>query len=268
VNFLEPSPTPFDLRFRLFGTPIRVHPTFWLIMALFGWGLAGGKLNYLLVFVLCAFFSILVHEMGHSMCARLFGEPSKIVLYAFGGLALGMYHQLRGWQRFLISFAGPLAGFLLYGVASGAELWWSEIRQNHPRALPPMGKVYLDLALDYLIAINLFWNAVNLLPVYPLDGGQMLREICLGLSRSYGLQLSLGISFLTAGLIAVYSFMKIQRPELPYPPLDPTINLIFFALMGLENFMMLRNVDRERPRAERDDEPWDDRSTRRDEYDR
>ena len=73
--------TQYDLRFRLFGIPIRVHPLFWLVMVLLS-----GQPDSLLgagIFVLCALFSVLAHELGHGLTARLLGYPPRgIVLYA------------------------------------------------------------------------------------------------------------------------------------------------------------------------------------------
>src|SRR5262245_11765466 len=109
------NPTPFDLRFSLFGIPVRVHPLFWLAGALGGWSASDPNLMFL--WIGCLFVSILIHELGHARTAQCFGWPPQIVLYIFGGYA--QYHP--GWGRtmvrqVLILLAGPGAGFLLYGV--------------------------------------------------------------------------------------------------------------------------------------------------------
>ena len=63
----ESNATPFDLRFRLFGTDVRVHPLFWVISAVFGWkssqhrGLSDSGFIELAIWVVCAFVSILLH---------------------------------------------------------------------------------------------------------------------------------------------------------------------------------------------------------------
>src|SRR5262245_60579268 len=68
MQLSDPSATPLDVRFRLFGTDVRIHPLFWLITALLGWRspqhaiLPGNGIGDVLVWVLCAFFSILLHE--------------------------------------------------------------------------------------------------------------------------------------------------------------------------------------------------------------
>ena len=119
----EPSETQFDLRFWLFGVHVRVHPYFWILTVFLGWNLVGSAadqrtgLIYLGLWVICVFVSILIHEMGHVFMGRLFGSHGHIVLYSFGGLAIGSNALDHGWQRFLVSFAGPLIQFVVLGLA-------------------------------------------------------------------------------------------------------------------------------------------------------
>ena len=99
----DPGPTPFDLRFRLFGTDVRVHPFFWLITILFGWSwllevLPGNGLIEVALWVACAFFSILLHEFGHVWMGRAFGSHGHIVLHGMGGLAIGSAEVPYRWQ--------------------------------------------------------------------------------------------------------------------------------------------------------------------------
>ena len=87
------NPTPYDLYFPLFGIPVRVTPWFWLAGVLMGYGLIEQKrFDLLVVWLGCLFLSILVHEMGHALAGKLFGWPSDIILYHFGGVAR-YYHQ-------------------------------------------------------------------------------------------------------------------------------------------------------------------------------
>jgi Zn-dependent protease len=88
----EPSETLGEARFRLFGFPVRVHPLFWLVMALFGIGLIEsrdglGVLQEMLLWTVAAFLSILLHELGHAFVMRRYGFESSITLYGFGGYA-------------------------------------------------------------------------------------------------------------------------------------------------------------------------------------
>src|SRR5690242_20582776 len=104
----------------MFGIPIRVSPSFWIFSALWGWmslPLDRWGYSYLLVWVGCMLVSILIHELGHALTALSFGERSHIVLYSFGGLAIGDFQRVRRWQRIVIYLAGPGAGLLLYVAA-------------------------------------------------------------------------------------------------------------------------------------------------------
>jgi Zn-dependent protease len=193
---LEPGPSPYDLNFRLFGTPVRVAPWFWLVSAIFGWKFAERLgLAYLGLWIACAFFSILLHEFGHVWAGRAFGSDGSIVLYSFGGLAIGSNDVRQRWERIVVSLAGPGIQLALYGALKLAEYRMGEKGFDD---LPPA----LQITLGMLMWINLFWPLFNLMPVWPLDGGMVTREICTGLSRQNGLQISLRISFAAALLLA------------------------------------------------------------------
>ncbi|MFM8704007.1 MAG: peptidase, partial [Planctomycetia bacterium] len=89
----EPQPTPADLRFSLLGIPVRVSGWFWVAAVLLGWnlcqGLAEGDqralLRYLAAWVGVVLVSLLVHEMGHALAFRRFGQSAHVILYHFGG---------------------------------------------------------------------------------------------------------------------------------------------------------------------------------------
>src|SRR5271166_4322717 len=98
------------------GIRIRVHPMFWLISAIMGWSSLDQGLEYLLLWIACVFVSILIHELGHVLMGRAFGYDGHIVLYSFGGLAVGSNAMPNRWQRIAVAFAGPLAGFLYLGL--------------------------------------------------------------------------------------------------------------------------------------------------------
>jgi Zn-dependent protease len=248
--FLEPTPTPYDLRWRMFGIPCRIHPTFWMFSAILGWNWLQLGFGYLLLWVACTLVSVLFHELGHVTAGLLCGQPGRIILYSFGGLAVGNYHHVRPWQRIGIYLAGPAAGFILYGLVYLFHLTLLD------RIDPAFGNRYLRIAVIMLLFMNLFWNLLNLLPVFPLDGGQVSREICTMFSRRNGFRFSLGLSFLLAGLIAVYSLLAKSRPELPYPPFDPLFMILMFALLAVQSFQMMKAVEREQRRWENDQQPW------------
>jgi stage IV sporulation protein FB len=179
------------INFSLFKIPVRVEPWFWIVLALFG-GAAGGDskeaLYQILLFVCAGFISILVHELGHALTARHFGNRVWIVLHAFGGLAYREGGINTRKREFLIIAAGPLIQILLGLVAL--------LLFQQADELPQHVRVFLWM----LYWISVFWALLNLLPILPLDGGRLLESI-LGPGR---IRTTLIVSVVTAGLVCIY----------------------------------------------------------------
>ncbi len=193
----------------MFGVDVRVHPFFWLMSAILGWDLVQLGFGYLLLWMACVFVSILVHEFGHVCMGRVFGTRSHIVLYSFGGLAVGSNVLRSRWQRIMVCFAGPLADFILFAGV------WLGARFMDPQSVPrPVRAAGL-----FLLEINLFLGIVNLLPLWPLDGGQMSRDFLGWLLPERGSRVALGISLLVAGLLAINA-LNVQFKERSLPVLD------------------------------------------------
>ena len=257
MNPFAAQPTPLDVRFRLFGTPVSIHPFFWLAALWLGWDLSGGVWRKVLTFIVALCVSMLVHEFGHALMARVFRTPAHILILPFGGAAMIDADRLRGWQRVCIYLAGPAAGFALYAAVKwGAEPWFHAWITQNAQALGDQTKTIIRGLFDFIMLMALFYNVVNLLPIYPLDVGQVVREILLGIFPSRGVQLSCGLSFLLAAGIAVYSLLKMQGRPLWYPPLDPTFTMVIFGIMALQNFIMMMAPPR--PASGQRDEQRDD----------
>jgi Zn-dependent protease len=252
VFLLEPAHTPYDLRWRMFGVHIRVHPFFWLLSAILGWGLIRINFGVFFLFIACVFVSILVHELGHVFMGRLFGTTSHVVLYSFGGLAIPDRTLPSRWQRIAVSLAGPLAGFILFGL-----VWLCEL-QVLPEVDPHKEKTLLWLGVNFLWWMNLVWGLLNLLPIWPLDGGQISREICLWLAPRNGVRVSLGISLLVAGLLAIQALTAYyKRPMIPFLDMLAGIyNAILFGLLALQSFQLLQQAE-QRPWREDWPDRWD-----------
>jgi Zn-dependent protease len=266
--FTDPGRSQFDLNFRLIGIPVRVHPMFWLMSVLLGQGTLQLGFEYLLIWVACVFVSILVHEMGHVVAARLFGVEGEIVLYGFGGLAIPAGQMRKRWQHIVVCVAGPLAGFLMLGFVvlllptiAPEELAHVKNRILHylgqrPQNLDLIPRVTLIREiLDDLVWINMVWGLVNLLPVWPLDGGQISRDILTLLSPRSGASIALGISLVIAGLLAVIALMAVNgRFLLPeWVPVSDWWLVIMFGYLAVVSFMALQQ---ERSRSRWTDEHW------------
>lgn len=154
--------SPGSLSFRIGPFPVTVEPSFWIVTALFGvWG---GLDWSAATWVVAVFFSILVHELGHAVVARLLGVRSAIVLYAMGGLTIPESRLSRAGMV-AMSLAGPFAGFIVGALVVVASL-------AHPPA-SPVGQTLVK----QLEGINFIWGIVNLFPVLPLDGGHVLMGL-------------------------------------------------------------------------------------------
>src|SRR6187401_2581712 len=110
---LDPSGSPYDLKFRLFGTYVRIHISFWIFTAILGWDWVRVGFGYLLIWIIAVFISILLHEFGHIWAGRMFGTHGDILLYSFGGLAIGSSDLRKRWQRIVVYLAGPAIQFML-----------------------------------------------------------------------------------------------------------------------------------------------------------
>jgi Zn-dependent protease len=264
VVLLEPEPTQFDLRWRMFGIGVRIHPMFWLVACLMGANLLQDPdgVALLAVWVGCMFVSILVHELGHVFMGLAFGTRSNIVLYAFGGLAIGSANLASRWKRIAVSFAGPLAGFLLFGAVlftsfsvfetlSTSDLWFAW------RTTPGTFRRWLAVALAMLYVMNLFWSLLNLVPVWPLDGGQISRDFLTWKAPRNGVRISLAISLGLAAFLAIHALLAERGVVLiPFLALG-WMAAMLFAMLAVESFILLQQLSTpRRPTYWDDDDPW------------
>jgi stage IV sporulation protein FB len=215
----EPPRTQYDLNFSLLGIPVRVHPLFWLVALMLNYRL--GDVASVLTWIAAVFLAILVHELGHALVMRAYGFRPWITLYSFGGLASydqGQAYRSKGsgpLGQVLICLAGPVAGFLLAAVlVLGLMLAGYGFRLvfGSPFGvdLDVLGlpNVRLAILLYYIFFICVFWGMINLLPIYPLDGGQIAREILLKVSPRDGIRQSLMLSILAAGAMALFGLTR------------------------------------------------------------
>jgi stage IV sporulation protein FB len=248
--FVSSNPTPFDLNFSLFGTRVRVHAFFWLFTAILGWDLIrhDDGLTRMGIWLVCVFASILLHEFGHIWAGRAFGSDGEILLYSFGGLAIGA-SDLRGrGRRIAVYLAGPGIQLLLYALLWVVIYRWGDGIRAWPR--------YLKVAWSFLLQINLLWALFNLLPVWPLDGGQTSREVCEGVWGRNGTRYSLVLSIATAAFLAINTLLYVNGgPYVPYIHGGGTYTVILFALLGVESYFMLQQLNREPWADERG--PWE-----------
>ncbi len=265
---LEPPPTRYDLYFQVFGFQVRVHPWFWVVAVLLGIG-PEQELGFavLVMWVVALFASLLLHELGHAWVMRQVGQEATVLLYGFGGLAIprpGRAFSPRWrlpapWDQVLVSLAGPGAMLLL------VLLLWVVLRlAGTPLQFQlggPLGirwqfqnieNVRLHILLHYLVTINLFWAMFNLLPVYPLDGGQVLLKLVVHSQGNRGLLLVFRVSMVVAVATAVLLLWRLGGRDGLFPAL-------ILALLAFQNYRLeqqLRGTGAGWFHAEEEDDSW------------
>jgi stage IV sporulation protein FB len=238
--FGMPLTTEYDAKFRLLDIPVRINPFFWVMAALLGWQGRSGV--HIVIWVACVFISILVHEFGHALTTRsLFHLRPSVVLYYMGGLCISDGEQRDLSKRALVLIMGPGAGFLLcglvlllgYGILGFAEFPFYGI---HPlNNTPPQWFIHLPVWLNHgireayfdLVSINLIWGFFNLLPIFPLDGGQLAGVFLTMHDRREGARRGYLVGMVTAGLLAIYLFAKKEQ-----------FNAFFVATLAVMNFQL------------------------------
>lgn len=207
--------------------PITIFPAFWFFSALIAFFLAGGNILQTVIWVAVIFVSVLFHEFGHALTARLFGRKPRIELVAMGGLTYHDGEKLPFWKQFLITLDGPLFGFIIVIVT----FFLRDVVSGYGQQL-----------LTQIFYVNLIWTVVNLLPIMPLDGGQLLR---IGMEKVFhfkGLQYTLLASAILSLLLSLFLFL--------------TQNLLagaLFFLFAFENFDSFRKSRYLRPNDQKDE---------------
>jgi len=188
---------------RLFDIEIRVHILFviWIAFRLFsargGWAFEAAFLGML-------FGIVLIHEFGHCFGARsVGGNAENILMWPLGGLAYA-HAPMTPWAQFVTVACGPLVN-VVFCLASGLVMvlmarTLSVISLNpfvafNIGAFPP-GTPSWVLYLCIFYWVNYFLLALNLLPVYPLDGGQLFQCLLwpfVGLQRAMGIACQVGL---------------------------------------------------------------------------
>ena len=180
------------LRFRLGPFPVSVYPSFLIAAALLGY-VWSASVPRLLLWIGVVFVSVLVHELGHAVVGRVFGGRPEIALEGFGGVTFPRFTQRPGAVRqIVLSLAGPAAG-----LALGAAAWALS------NALPPDRGSPTDVVLVLFKKTSVIWAALNLLPVLPLDGGQVLLALIEGVRKRPSLRIASGVSAVLAFGIAL-----------------------------------------------------------------
>jgi len=210
------------VRFSIFGIPVTIQPFFWAAMGILGFLFNETRPNqmlvYVLLFMLAGFVSILVHELGHALTGKAFGAYTEIVLHGFGGFAVFPEARFTRPQSFLLTLAGPaLQALVGFGVLLLAKRFGYGPNEFSKSLITSFG------------VISIFWALINLIPVIPLDGGQIMVSL-LGPQR---MRLALMLSIAVAVVAAALLFLKLNSLMMP----------IFLASFAWQNYQMLKQND-------------------------
>lgn len=202
--------------------PITIHPFFWITALLIGF-LSSQSLPGTMIWVVVILVSVIVHELGHATTALFFGLTPRIDLVALGGLTTHQGGKLSSWKQFFIVLNGPLFGFMLFIAA------WLLLKMQF------QGVMLTFLNLFYLV--NLIWTILNLVPVLPLDGGQLMRIVLEAVFGAKGFKYSLliGIVVSTALSLLFFFFQNFLIGAL----------FFLFAFQSFDLYRRMRNLSEE-----------------------
>lgn len=190
---------------RILGIEIRVHVTFFFLVALFvAAGLApqGPGLLDALGWLVLIFASVVFHELAHCVVGRRRGAVvHEIDLLPIGGVSRLEHLPETPADELAMAIAGPASSVVLGLAAAAAALAVSQTLIPIDLASGPV--------LPRLAWLNLLLAAFNMLPAFPLDGGRVLRALLarrLDLERATHVAATTG-RWLAAALIALGVFV-------------------------------------------------------------
>ena len=194
---------------RVFGIDIEIH---WSLLAIFGliifdligwfarqspqfvsWTLWFAAIFSAVIFI----FSVIFHEMAHSLTARMFNiRAERITLFIFGGIAQmkAGYGFGSPKKEFWIAITGPISSFFLAGIFTIGTFVFPSTITFH--------------VFNWLSIVNFILATFNLVPCFPMDGGRVFRAICWWLAKDIvkatGIAVWVGIVFGIA-MVAIIS---------------------------------------------------------------
>jgi len=188
--------------FRFAGIQVYVHWT-WFIGAyiIYSRGAAYSSPVWQALECLTLFAIVTLHEFGHALaCRSVGGTAEQIILWPLGGVAYVDPPNRPGALLWSIA-AGPLVNVVLFPITLALD-WWSSIHlgQRHPDLAKFIDEVYL---------INQALLVFNILPIYPLDGGQIFQSILWFFMRqSTSLKVASSIGMAGAAALMVFAFFN------------------------------------------------------------
>lgn len=187
------------MELKIGSIPLRIRGQFFLMALLLG--MSERDPAKLAIWMVVILVSLVVHELGHALVGKAFGLTPRIELYGMGGVTVfeGERENLSAGRSVAISFAGAFAGFLFALLVYAAGR--AGFHPAHPLA---------RYAVSLLLVVNIAWGLFNLVPMLPLDGGNILRTLLLAGSKTHGDRIARVISIVFAGAIGIWAVTSRQ----------------------------------------------------------
>lgn len=217
-------------RWKLFsvaGSPVLMEPVFLLLVAFFVFSGMNSAADFAqnLTWAPILFISILWHEIGHAVAIdRLGFGKSTIVLQGFGGVTINE-RRANPNQSIIISLAGPaftISLIFIFGIA--AFFYPNEDTLNH--------------FFSMMFIINIVWAIFNLLPIFPMDGGNVMMSVFEKIykNRHKALLHTAYVSLGFIGLVVVASLV--------FKLLSPLWTILIVFMFGFQNWQIVQQLRR------------------------
>lgn len=195
------------MKINIFGYNIKLH---WSMLIVFAIGLTGKfGIVYHTLMIAALYVSILLHEFGHVLTAKLYGyKTDTITLMLFGGVAEVNYDFRKNPKsEFWITIFGPLVNFLIFCIITAAVvIFYIFTGFDYEKQKT---NLFLNFILE-LGNLNLLLMLFNLLPIFPMDGGRILRSLVNVFSKDFDkatkIAASVGVVFGIFLLIACFMY--------------------------------------------------------------
>lgn len=203
---------------KILGIEVSLHWSFLLILGWFTFASVFGPPLISLIIALILFGIILLHEFGHALMGKLVGyKADKININMLGGIAFvdseEKQSNLKWWKEFLVIFFGPLVNILIlifmpiigtFLEYNNAEIFYKILQGPTPdyNMINVFGTT--EYIFHYVFFLNLILLVFNMLPIYPLDGGQILHSLFWGILKLFGIKRARSVSGYLCSILGLF----------------------------------------------------------------
>lgn len=212
--------------FSIAGIPINV--SIWALLLIAWLSFNTGNIALGVLMGLAVLLSVLIHELGHAFVARHYRLQPQVVLHALGGTTFHQPADTDGKDALIIA-AGPGVQLLASGVG---VVGWVLLALVSPELA---GHPYVTAFMSAFLFVGVFWAGINILPMWPMDGGKLFR---LGLLHLFKVKPALAdrITHIT-GIVFAVGMVLISLFVLRFLG---WIGMFIFGMIVVQNFIAMR----------------------------